>query len=347
MQDPDRKLAEWLFEIGGPIVRYRTATELLPDCTDIDRELLLRELLACDEVQRWLANLGSGPVHHSKDTAAENALAKLCEYGLQAGIPALDQRALPYCGLTPDPTYWHEAVITAPFLIRAGYWRESAVGDWFLHRLRDLQRTAQRGCYDFYMDEGERAGVTKAWAGKLLYKPEFSPTDGAYPLPSCYDLYGMAFWPQEDRETWRAIEDVAAYLIDPAFQATPGGYIWEPVKRRAYAAGRTFLACFPILSGFDSERFEWHRFVLFVELGARFASVRRSRWFRDSLEHLDQFRTPQGTYRFPAHYMQERRGGYYLYAGAHMGLGENRRRRASLEIESTFRMLTIRHGCPG
>jgi len=38
----------------------------------------------------------------------------------------------------------------------------------------------------------------------------------------------------------------------------------------------------------------------------------------------------------------EQRNRYYLYCGAHMGLGENRRTRRWREIESTFRMLNIK-----
>ncbi|MBN1579940.1 MAG: hypothetical protein JXA89_04505 [Anaerolineae bacterium] len=340
-----QELAQWLFDNGGPIVRYLTATELLEDTSGIDLEQLVHDLLACDEVQRWLDNLGAGPIHHSRDTAAENALAKLCEYGLQAGIPALDEKALPYCDLSVDKSYYDFEVILVPFLIRAGYWREQAIRDWFIRRLADLQRTAQHGSYDLYMDEKERAGFPKPWAEKQFYKLEFNPTGDAYPLPSCYDLYGMAYWPADDLETWQAIEAVAAYVIDPAFQTTPGGYIWNPVKRQGYAAGRVFLACFPILTGFDPERFESNRFVMFVELGARFEAVRGSQWFRDSIAHLEQFCTPGGTYRFPAPYLQEKRNSYYLYAGAHMGLGENRRGKSAIEIESTFRLLRIKKQC--
>ena len=41
----------------------------------------------------------------------------------------------------------------------------------------------------------------------------------------------------------------------------------------------------------------------------------------------------------PAAHLREAEG--YYVSGHHMGLGENRRRRAWREIESTFRMLTI------
>ena len=63
-------------------------------------------------------------------------------------------------------------------------------------------------------------------------------------------------------------------------------------------------------------------------------------WFQDALRHLETFRTPRGTYRFPGHYLREAEG--YYVSGYGMGLGESRRRPLGIEIESTFRMLAIR-----
>ncbi len=75
---------------------------------------------------------------------------------------------------------------------------------------------------------------------------------------------------------------------------------------------------------------------MLVEL-ARFSLMRNCTWLRQALEHLESFRTPSGTYRFPKCYLQEKEG-YYLYAGHHMGLGETPRCELAHEIESTFRI---------
>jgi hypothetical protein len=82
--------------------------------------------------------------------------------------------------------------------------------------------------------------------------------------------------------------------------------------------------------------------VLFLELGARFAAARASPWFQEGLAQLESYRTPQGTYRFPTDVLKEAPNSYYLYAGAHMGLGENRKQAQAMEIESTFRMMKIK-----
>ena len=135
-------VAEWLLANGGPIIRYRVATELLADRGDIDRAQLRRDLLACPEVKRWLANLGQGPIHHSCDTSAENSLGKLLEYGVVAGMADVDEKVRPFFNRYGD---FDDALILTPFLARAGYSQHPVVAEWFSRRIEALHRTAQRG----------------------------------------------------------------------------------------------------------------------------------------------------------------------------------------------------------
>ena len=348
MDERERWLAEWLYENAGPILRYRVATELLPDRADVDREQLQQELLSCGEVRRWLGYLGTGPVHHSKDEAAENAMAKLLEYGLCAGMPSLDEKALPYCDCGPGGRYHRDALIIAPFLIRAGYRAEPGVAAWFGPRLEALYRTAQAGLYGFLMDESERADLPPSARDKQTYRLSFDPVGDETPLPSCYDLYALCYYAHHDTETWKKIEAVLEYLVDPRFQNTPGGYIWDTSKRQHYAAGRGFLATLPGFGRVPPEEVDRPRLVMFLEAMAHSRTGRQSAWFREHLAYLEGCRTPEGTYRFPKEYLKESRGGgYYLYGGAHMGLGENRRTKRALEIESTFRMLALKRLAEG
>lgn len=328
---PDSPLIEWLLENGGPIIRYRTATELLKDNSPVDVERLHSDLLRCPEVQRWMRNLGKGPVHSSKDTAAENAMAKLLEYGLAAGVRSFDEKMLPYCDCGQGGRYHRSALYLVPFLIRAGYWRETAVSEWFMRRLQALHRTAKRREFKVHLDDSQKEGLPKAWIGKPIYRHEFSPAGDEHPLPTCYDFYAMAHFPKRDKKVRQTVEEIADYLSDPRFQAIPGGYIWDRSRRRCHAAGRVYLACL-----------NPERLVLFLELASSFAASRKAGWFRKAVRELERFRTPTGTYRFPREYLKERPNGYCLYAGAHMGLGENRRSKRALETESTFRMLRIK-----
>ena len=328
MERSDDSIAEWLFANGGPIIRYRVATELLADRGDIDRAQLERDLLACPEVKRWLTNLGQGPIHHSRDTSAENALGKLLEYGLRSDVADLDEKVQPFFARYGD---FDDALVLTPCLVRAGYSRHPVVVEWFTRRIAALHRTAQRGAFDFCLNEAEAADVPKAWRGKPIYRAESNPVGADCPLPTCFDFYALAYWPKDDPATNRMIEDIVRFISAPAFQSTVGGYIWDRALRRCYAAGRTVLACVAP-----------ERLVLFLELGARFAAVRAAPWFQEGLAQLEGYRTPRGTYRFPADMLRETPNSYYLYAGAHMGLGENRKQVQALEIESTFRMMKIK-----
>ena len=77
---------EWLIDNAGPIVRWRAVRDLGLIVNESHNDLL-DSVIATDEVQRWLGNLGGRQIHGSKDTCAENAMAKLVEYGLRAGNP--------------------------------------------------------------------------------------------------------------------------------------------------------------------------------------------------------------------------------------------------------------------
>ena len=283
------------------------------------------------EVRRWLGNLGHQNVHGSKDTDAENAMAKLVAYGLRAGDRELDGRMLPYAQRVRSHDRWWDNTsdAAAPFLIAAGYGDQRNVRRWFEDRLAALHRWAMRGVYDLYLPAREKGAVPRAWRNKRVYRPECVSAEAR--LPSCYDLVALAHWAPSSRRQRQEIDDVMSYVLDPRFQRTPGGYVWDVQKRRCYAAGRGWLACFTP-----------QRRLLFLELIARFAKAQSESWFCTAMKELARRRLPMGTYRFPADDLRESSNSYYLYSGSHMGLGENRHRRQWREIESTFWMLNLR-----
>jgi hypothetical protein len=92
--------------------------------------------------------------------------------------------------------------------------------------------------------------------------------------------------------------------------------------------------------GYDDQNFTPNMFILYMDLVAHYPGAGEMPWFQKGIQHLEQYRVDQGRYCFPASYLPEKNGGYYLYTGALMGLGERGKQR--LEIESTFRMLSMR-----
>ena len=113
----DSKLIEWLFANAGPIIRWRLVNDFALPLPGKEADALRQAVLDDKEVQRWLANLGGHTVHGSRDSDAENAMAKLVEYGLRAGIPEFDEKMLPYADRA-DP-------VADAYLVAAGYSRPS------------------------------------------------------------------------------------------------------------------------------------------------------------------------------------------------------------------------------
>ncbi len=256
----EQQLLEWLLQHGGPVIRYRTVIELLDEPGALSPDRLRQELLDCPEVRQWLDNLGRGPIHHSVDTAAENAMGKLLQFGLHAGIPEFDAKMLPFVEhLVHHPG---DALFLAPFLIRGGYWRQEPVATWFRQRLQRLHDFAIQGNYDVFLSAEDAAHVPTAWRGKPIYRPELPlpAHEGHLLLPTCYDWYAMAYFPRDDPAIRRMIDTVAAYACDPRFQAISHGYGWDKARRRCWAGGSEFLACATP-----------ERIVLFVECAAGMA----------------------------------------------------------------------------
>jgi hypothetical protein len=317
-----------LMDNSAPILRLRVARDLLEATSPARFQDLHRQALETPEMDYWLSALRqSRNIHGSRDTDAENALSKLAEYGLDRQDAVLDELVQP---LLAQPWRSWENYVLPPFLMRLGYAGHPRLEAAISGRLEALYQTALNGSFDFYLATPEALKVPKAWRGKPIYRDEFGHASD-YPLPTCYDLLALSSLPTRPLMHDQQIksEAVMAFLSDPRFQSTPGGYGWDRPHHRCYAAGRVFLACV-----------EPTRLVLFMELAAASPVARRAPWFRQGLAFLEAYHTERGTYIFPRTLMQEPHGSH-IYAGAHMGLGESRHSPLRLELESTFRMLLI------
>lgn len=363
-------LYHWLLENGGPILRWRLETELGLEPSHSRRERLGRELLAAPPVQEWLARLSlegfdapldgldaeslrqlGNRVHGSKPACLENVFGKLAEFGLRAGMAELDRRALPLMRIfacrpdgQTDAVYrnaWEKLVksVFAWGLLRLGYPPDGAMIAFIQEHLRDCYKIAHARIYDLYEDEAGLAGLPKAWAGKPILKQEVM---AGFWLPYIHDLYLFANLPEAllDTETQERIAALLAYILDPRFQALPDGYGYAWIKERHTCYGWGWSPHLPGFHGLDALPDQGVTpFLSRLELLARIPAGQKSHWVQSGLRHLKKFKTPQGTYCFPPGYLHESEG--YYVSGYGMGLGENRRKPAALEIESTFRMLKI------
>ncbi len=342
------ELIQWLMKNGGAIVRYRTAAELLDDPSGVDLDRLSKQLLESPQVRLWLGRLKDVvKFHDSGNDRLENVMGKLLEFGLRAGMLPLDKGVARFrkwmaSGMDRPRGIMRmlNGAIAASSLVRAGYDDDPLCRllSWRLDALCSFVRT---NGYDLYANPKRYPDIPKAFRGRALVKPELTP-DGEYTLPCIHDFYAFSAFPtpMADTATRRKVNQLVKYVLDDAYQALPEGYgILRAGKRRYYAMG--WSVHLPGFHGFGLDDHHAGQLVQRVELMGHFPTARKHRWFKGCMEHLENFRTDDGTWRLPRRYLKEQKVGYWV-GGAHMGLEENRRSSRATEIESTFRMLKIR-----
>ena len=355
----DKSLEEWLLRQGGPVVRWRVATELLECAPEPEMRASLEAALAGHpEVARWLQNLSPsqgirfGTLHGSFDTCFENALGKLVTLGLRAGMEPLDTGTKPFRdwlaaqapGRAEHVFDVFQQALVASLLAMAGYTDDPAVRAMVSDRLDTTFEFARQHRYDIYDDPARHRSVPAIWLSRPLIHPDLYPS-GRFCLPWIYDLFGFAAVRPEmspaDREK---AATVVRYVLDPAYQALAEGYgIIASGGRRYHAMGwdarlpepgapaePSAPAGSPLQVGYWLQR---------LGLMASFPEARTSQWLVSSMAHVERFTSTHG-YLFPKEMLREETG--YWVAGSHMGLGENRRSRSALEIESTFWALRIK-----
>jgi hypothetical protein len=319
--DVTRNLA-WLYENAGPIIKWRLVKEFglsVPD-SKADLETSLVELA---EVQRWVGHLGAA-VHGHRDIHAGNAMGKLYEYGVRQGmIPQLDEKVHQYLRhFGSDKAPWYDDLI-APFIIGLGYVDNPTIKKWFSDRLDSIYKFVTQG-EDVYLTEEEVRSGPKSWQGKRIFRTRV----GEPVLPSQFELIALGRWPHT-KATRSKADKVIRFISDP--DAPPGqGYIRDANTNAIYATS------IPMVRDVMASRL-----LMMMEVLALFDSGRACPWFQTHLADFEEYRSDDGRYFLPKDFMIEKKDSYYLYQGAHMGLGENRRKKSWVEIESTFRVMNI------
>ncbi|MBJ2354930.1 hypothetical protein, partial [Sphaerochaeta sp. S2] len=150
-------------------------------------------------------------------------------------------------------------------------------------------------------------------------------------LPTIYDLYAFAYYPNKEDEMGCRIERIIEYILDERFLYLPEkGYVYDQSNKRCYASGNVYHACL-----------REDRKLLTLYLLSFFKASKNSDLFMSQIEQLNEYRYEDGFYAFDKALIKEKKNLYQLYTGGHMGLGENRRSKKYLKIESTFWMMAI------
>jgi hypothetical protein len=347
-----QEIIGWLFENGGHTIRYRTATEVmeLDTCNDIKR--MERKVAESQEVITWLNYLkpmkevSYMTLHGSYNQFYENAMSKLVQLGMHAGIPELDEATLPYRTWLTENINTREVwgvfsfAIVASFLGMAGY-TDDAIRSFLTNRLEVLHEFTSKHEYNIYDDESKYPGIPKSFSKTPVIKPELYE-NGNYRFPLIYDVYGLsALICPGDKEMLAKIKDVVGYILTPDYHNVvvhKYGVLASP-NRKYYSMG--WDVRLPGYFGIGEGAFAGRALLIQrMELMAHFPGAAEHQWFTAAIKHLETFQTGSGTYAFPASYLAEKEG--YWVSAAHMGLGENRKVRIAKELESTFWMLKIK-----
>ncbi|MCM1991446.1 hypothetical protein [Oceanirhabdus seepicola] len=320
------KVLQELYDISNPIIKYKIDKEFYgKDNISIEQYISFED----SSIKYWLNTYNSDKIHGREDCAYENSIAKLLEYGLTKNDQTFNQ----LFSILLEDEHWKvdtsfEGILMKtvkyPFLIRAGYYDNKHINSYFHDRLQKIEKAIETYGYDF-KDINNK--IPQKYKDQFIFK--FN--NKLESLPTFYDLYAFAFYPHNNADTTRRIEKIVQYLLDEKFQNIPKkAYIHDIEKKRYYAAGNVYHACMIE-----------ERKLLTIFLLSHFKTVGGNDLFMNELKKLLSYRCHDGFYEFDKSLIKEKKDGYYIYSGSHMGLGEKRSNTNWRKIESTFWMLKI------
>lgn len=343
MQEHIRKAYQFLMENGQSIVGNE-ATIALGQGSEEHR----RKMLQHPQVQYWIDCAEQfrvkRQIHNSSDTCLENWMHKLLSFGVRESddirLERVNREILQFIRDNPDNEYFFNTVnctIAASWLICMGH-QDKVLTDIISERVHAIHEFIRAGNYDIYVDPAGYPSIPKQRAMHPLVNPLLYEKN-VWKLPNIHDMFAFANLPAAlcKKSIQDKIDDIVEYILDERYQRLYRGYGLMLVPPRTYYSMGWSVHLdhyFENASGLSPDGVVWA-----MELMSHFKPARESGWFRKTLQHLQQFEK-DGLYEFPAAYMTEGKNKYYV-GGGHMGLGENRKSKTALTIESTAWMLRI------
>jgi hypothetical protein len=350
----------WLLEHADAPIRYRVLRELYQD-EKAAREAE-KDLLEHPAVRLWLNNLKPDTPpqhwsmeHGSADFCLENALLKAVQLGLHCGLPQITDAVRYYSEKLLEASFdglfrvnsgfqlgyannGFTAILVGNLLTLAGF-TDTTIRKYMLGSLDELYAFTRRGYFDLYAGDEERLqlkAVPAIWTNKKFIRRRLVEEHG-FCYPFIYDIVGLhKLYNVVSAETDRKIDAVIDMISTDAFhQAVSDGYgILISGDRKYHAQGwdPKYPGWFHVKSYIESDN--PRRLLFFAQHISKYPSARKTKWFAELLNYLEQFRTKTGTYLFPTAWLKEQQG--YAVLGKHLSFGENRKKTNWLEIESTF-----------
>jgi hypothetical protein len=335
---------------AGPILRYRTTTEILGE-KGYKVENLRDELLSCDLVLKWLSNLRprfDRNMHGSASDSYANAMGKLYDFGLRRGVGELDARVQPYLELIEgkrklkDSEYMGNFyfVMVAGFLAMVGYSDHEGVIEVLTDRLDRVYDYVRHGdLSDFYVSPEGFKGIPKAFRNQKLVNPKYYDERGLA-LPTIYDLLGFLHSENlmNDSTEREKVEDIVKLILSEEYQTLPEGYgyVWKPPKKY-YAMGWSIHV--PLFMDKEMGWRDFSRLLLYLGILKKADTARNHPWYNKSMKYLSGFIDQKGVPLLPSKALPEKKVGYWV-GGMRMGLEPGRRTRVVVKRESAFRLLS-------
>jgi hypothetical protein len=346
----DTKVLEWLMKNADAPIRYRIAREFLQDKKVVKK--IERELLENPAVELCLMDLKvkNPPQHRSMehgsfDFCLENSLPKAVNLGLHGGLPQMADAVNFYINnmkKTVSPYRKEQsffAILTANILSLADI-KDKQTLKYMLGSLDEIYSFTQKKIYDFYLSTEEKKELTKTpkiWKNNEYFiKPELIREYGfSYPL--IYDILGLhKLYDLNNPEVDKKIEDIIGYISTDIFHSkVADGYgilVEENGSYHSMGWDPKYPGWFDVADYMEKESVS--KLLFFAQYIAKYPVALKTKWFIKLINCFEKYKTDSGTYIFPKEWMKESTG--YAVQGHHMSLGENRRKRDWLEIESTF-----------
>ncbi|MDP8268502.1 MAG: hypothetical protein P9L97_07235 [Candidatus Tenebribacter davisii] len=346
-----KELIDWLIENGDAVIQYRTATELAEDKSEFNISSLRTHLMKTQMAHYWMKCLKDkrrlNYIHGSYDYCFENAMGKLIFMGIKAGFNKLEDSSKSYVKWLKEslesesdepienPVDFFYQNLIASFLSASGFKDIEPVAGFNRARIKTIYDFTKNNNFSIFVDKANYKGISSAFDAHSLVDPELY-TDGIFKLPWVHDLLTFsAFYKEFPKE----IDHIISYILNEKYQQLPDGYgiVMAGIKRYTVLGWNVWL---PGYNGFDIDEFHKQNLILRMILMSPFKVARNSKWYKACLKHLKQFKQKNGTYLFPKEYLKEKNNSYFI-TGSHMGLGENRKGKDGLTLESTFWMLKL------
>lgn len=324
---------EWLLKNANPVIRYKIHTEMQNYTNPPSISLCLNELLLNPQVKKRLSlfqSLDFSRVHGSNTSYLENILPMLNDFGINYDNEMLkNATALQYIHDAVRNYSYGEKLIAYPFLLKSGFTIEG-LSDFILGRVNTIYDFTKKMNYDIYDDVRNYKSIPKNFRNRPIIKPELV-NGGIYRYPLIYDVVAFAeIYHQTDHETREKIDNIMTYILSPDYEKIVFGYgVIQIPPNRYYSMG------WDCKKPFMDKYINLHRLLLY----SRFPTAVKSKWFQNTIDYLEQYKTAQGTYAFPKEYLVEKDSNWVL--GSHISLAESRRTMQYIEIESTFYMLYL------